>query len=82
VKELIPALQERRLVLLDHSPKSIDLFPAEPVAPLQPHRIEPELCFAIVALDVNMGRLVPITCVEEETEGSTSEYGWHKLIRG
>jgi hypothetical protein len=58
-EELIPALQQRLPVLLDQPPDPVDLLPAEPVAPLQPNGVEPELRFAVVALDVDVWRLAP-----------------------
>ena len=47
----------------------------EPPAPLQPDGVEPELCLAIVALDGDVRRFVPVTRVEEEAIRSVSENG-------
>jgi hypothetical protein len=49
-----------------------DFLPAEAVAPFQPDGVEPELGFAVVALDVDVGRLTTIAGVEEESERPAS----------
>src|SRR5689334_22212936 len=67
-------------MFFDQIPEPIDLFSFEPSAALQADRIEPEFSFAIVAFDVDMGRLVPIARVEEKAERSYSEYGRHVPI--
>ena len=44
------------------------------VAALQADRVEPELRFAVVPLDVDVGRLAPVAGVEEEPERPAAEY--------
>jgi hypothetical protein len=53
-------------MLLDQITDSVDLFPAEAAAALQPDGIEPELRLAVVTFDVDVRRLPSIAGVEEE----------------
>jgi hypothetical protein len=41
-------------MLLDQFADSVDLFPPEAVASLQPNGVEPELRLAVVAFDVDV----------------------------
>src|SRR5262249_37802265 len=76
-EDLMPALQQRRLVLLDQLPDAVNFLAAETVAALQPHRIEPELGLAVVALDVDVRRPAAVAGIEEEPERPAAEHRRH-----
>jgi hypothetical protein len=57
---LIPFLHEEQLILLNSSLNSPKLRAGKSPAPLQPDRIDPELCCGIIPLHVDMGRFAPI----------------------
>jgi hypothetical protein len=64
----------------DQSPEASEVFGLESITAFHSHRIEPEFRFAIVALDVDVRRLVAIARVEKETEGSYAEDGRHATM--
>src|SRR6266851_2349764 len=72
VKELIPCLQEVPLVSLHQIADSVDLLPTEPMAAFDLDRVEPELRLAVVALNVNVRRLVAVAGVEEKPKRSAA----------
>jgi hypothetical protein len=41
----------------------------ESTTPLQPSRLEPELCDLTFTLNMNMWRFVAVSCIKEETVG-------------
>ena len=67
-------------MLLDQLADSVDLFPAEAVAALQPDGVEPELRLAVVALNMDVRWLDPIAGVEEEPEWPHPKYSRHVLM--
>jgi hypothetical protein len=75
VEELMPALQQLRLVLFDQFTDLADLLAAKAVAALQADRVEPELCFAVVVFDVDMRRLTTIASVEKNNGPMRSTVG-------
>jgi hypothetical protein len=66
VEELIPTPQQLLAVQFNPFSDSVDFFTAESGAPLQPHWIQPKLCLAGVALDMNVGWLTTISRVKEK----------------
>jgi hypothetical protein len=64
-------------VLLDEPLYAVDLISPEPVTMLQSKRIEPEFGCIILTLDMNVGWLLAITCIKEESVGTNSQYSWH-----
>jgi hypothetical protein len=58
-----------------------DLISTEPTTLLKPDGIEPELGRVILPLNMNMGRLMAITCVKEESVGASSQYSGHWAVR-
>jgi len=53
--------------MFSHEPFDLAyLHPREPTAALQANGVQPQFGDIIVAFDMNVGRLVPITGVEEE----------------
>lgn len=59
-EELIPTPQQGRLIVLDDLLDSVQVLAREPTASLQADRVEPELGFAIITLDMDVGWFVPI----------------------
>ena len=58
----------------------VDLIRGQPVAPCKSYWVKPVLGLAIVTFDVDMGRLVAIASVEEQSVGAASKYGGHVAI--
>ena len=54
------------------TPKAMTAFDSD--------RIEPELRFAGIPLNVNVCGFTAIPGVEEESEGSASQHGWHAVM--
>jgi hypothetical protein len=79
-EEVIPSLQQVPLVIFDQVLNSIDVFAAETVTTFQPNRIEPELGFAIVALDVHVRWFVSVARVKEESEWSAPQHRRHHVM--
>jgi hypothetical protein len=77
MKVFTPASQEVFLMLLDEPLYPIDLLPVKAAARLKPHRIEPEFGYMIITLNMNVGRLLTITCVKEKSVRANSAYRWH-----
>jgi hypothetical protein len=73
----LPCDQELYPVLVDERPKPAQLLPAKTTAPLQSNRYQPELRQTVVALDVNVRRLAPISGKEEEPVRSEPGDRWH-----
>jgi hypothetical protein len=64
-------------VFLDEPLYAVDLISPESVAMLQSDGIEPEFGCIILTLDMNVGWLLAITCIKEESVGTDSQYSWH-----
>jgi hypothetical protein len=64
-------------VLLDEPLYAVDLISPEPATMLQSDGIEPEFGCIILTLDMNVGWLLAITCIKEESVGTDSQYSWH-----
>jgi hypothetical protein len=77
MKVFTPASQEIFLMLIHESLYPIDLLPVKAAARLKPHRIEPEFGYMIITLNMNVGRLLTITCVKEKSVRANSAYRWH-----
>ena len=54
----------------------LNLSTSEALTPLEPDRFQPELRTGFLALDVHMGRLVPVRRVKEKTIWSCSKNCW------
>jgi hypothetical protein len=54
----------------------LNLSTPEALTPLDPDWFQPELRTGFLALDVHMGRLVPVRRVKEKTIWSCSKNGW------
>src|SRR5207248_7894712 len=76
-EELMPTLQQLRQVLVDERPDLVNVPTLEAVAALKPHRVEPELCLAVIPLDVHVRRFPAVTRVEEEPIGPDAKDGGH-----
>jgi hypothetical protein len=72
MKVVTPPLQQACLIFPAEPLDAADLLPTETTAPLKPHRIEPEFGCLIVAFDMDVGRLLAITRIEEETVGANA----------
>jgi hypothetical protein len=48
------------------------LLPAKSPAALQPDWIKPKFCDFVIALDMNMIRLIPVASIEKEAERANS----------
>jgi hypothetical protein len=64
-------------MLFDELLYTVDLISPETSATLQSYRIEPEFGCIIRTLDMNMGWLLAITCIKEESIGTDSQPSWH-----
>jgi hypothetical protein len=64
-------------VFLDEPLYAVDLISPEPAAILQSDGIEPEFGCVVLTLDMNMGWLLAITCINEESIGTDSQHSWH-----
>jgi hypothetical protein len=71
-KVLIPTPNQIFSIVFDQFLNATDLATAKPTAPLEPHRIKPELSQVTIALNMDMFRLIAITSVEEEPIKSDS----------
>ena len=67
VEVLMPAIQQVLLVLLDDLLDLVNLATGKPLASLLPDRIKPTLCVTVVALDVDVRWLFPVTGIEEDS---------------
>src|ERR1035437_5268132 len=73
----IPFLQET-IAILCHAPvDSPKLHGTEAKVSGQRNRVQPELCRLIVAIHVNMGRLVRLMAVKIQAVWPDHQYGWH-----
>lgn len=59
-----PRLQEGSLIVTDQAFDPSQLLRGKPEIPRQPNGLEPELCGSIVAIDVNVRRLVRLVTKE------------------
>jgi hypothetical protein len=80
LEEGIPALHKEDLTLFNLALNPPQLLITEPVRILQSDRVEPELGQAIIALDMDMGRLVPNTGIKEEAVRPDAKHGWHERL--
>jgi hypothetical protein len=80
VKELIPALQQLLFVVLNQHSDPIEVFSPEPMTSFQSNWGQPKLRLAIIALDMDMGRLTTVAGVEEYAERSASQDSRHVAI--
>jgi hypothetical protein len=77
VEEFMPAFQQPLLLLLYEFQDPIDFFSGEPETAFQQDRIEPNFRLVVFAFHMDMGRLIPVTRIEEKPVGSRSQYGGH-----
>jgi hypothetical protein len=77
VEEFMPAFQQPLLLLLYQFQDSIDFLSGEPETAFQQDRIEPNFRLVVFAFHMDMGRLIPVTRIEEKPVGSRSQYGGH-----
>jgi hypothetical protein len=82
VEVFIPTLESARSVSLDDFLETVEFLARKPSASLEADGINPKLCFAVVMLDVDVRRFVPIARVEEEPIGAVSEDRRHGIIIG
>jgi hypothetical protein len=61
-----PTFHQMYLLLSDESAYSVEFFTTEAAAPLQVYGVQPEFRCIIVALDVDVRRLISVTRVEEK----------------
>jgi hypothetical protein len=80
IEELIPTLQQIHLMFSDQSLDFVDFFAAETATLVESHGVEPELRFAVVALNMHMRRLASIACVEEKPKRSNPQHCRHALM--
>jgi hypothetical protein len=73
-KVFIPTPQQVFLVFLDEPLNPVDLSSAEPTTTLKPGGIDPKFGLVIVALNMDMGWLIAVTCVKEESVRANSQY--------
>lgn len=64
-------------MLFDQASKPVDFLAAIAVAALQPHWIQPELGFMVVAFNMDMRGLAAVPCVEEKPVGPAAKHGRH-----
>ncbi len=64
-------------MFLDGIADSVDFFPAEATAALQPYGVEPKLGFAVIALDMDVWRLASVPGIEEEPKRAHAEHSRH-----
>jgi hypothetical protein len=65
------------LVLFDQLSNAIHFFPFEAAASFEPDRIQPKFGLVLIALNVNVRRLVSISSIKEEAVRSTPQHGRH-----
>ena len=70
--------QQNLSVVLNKFPDASNIGSTEPSACLQSHGFKPELRQVIVALNVNVLRLIPVTGVKEESLRSNPQYRRHR----
>src|SRR5438105_857729 len=80
VEELIPCLQEMKLMLLDKRLNTFEFFAIESPMALQPNWIKPEFRLIVIALNVDVRRLAAITRVKEKPVRPGSQYRRHCWI--
>jgi hypothetical protein len=76
-KEFIPPPQKAFSVFLYEPLYPIDFSSAETPAVLKPDRIKPEFGLILVALNVNVRRLITVTRIKEESVRTTDQDSWH-----
>jgi hypothetical protein len=59
-----------RLVIAYQFLDLADFRTGESTTPLQANRLKPEFCDFIITLNVNVWRLIAISCIKEETVGT------------
>src|SRR5947209_4491926 len=77
---LIPAPQQRGLLILDKLLHLANLAPGEPTLAVEANRFEPELGDAVVTFDVDVRRLATISRIEEKPVGTNSQYRRHRRL--
>ncbi len=77
VDVFMPAIQQVLLVHLDDLLYLVELLAGECPASPQPHRIEPELRLAVVALDVDVRWLIPVAGIAKEPVRPAAKHGRH-----
>src|SRR5262249_41118208 len=78
-EELIPKLHQLFAMNLNQSMHYVNFPPTKAMTPFEPNRFEPKLRFAIVAFDVDVRGLAPITGIEKSVR-SNSHYRRHIFI--
>jgi hypothetical protein len=64
-------------MVIEDSLNTSDLGARESSVALQSDGVKPELRQLVIMLNMNMRRLIMISCVEKEPIWSDSENGWH-----
>src|SRR6185436_20788718 len=76
----MPRLQNDEAMRLDEAPNHVQLMGAEAVVARKTKRIEPELAGLVLALHVNVRRLIAIEAREEEpVRARDSLDSWHSI---
>ena len=75
----MPGLQQFGLVFLYNPLNAPQLGPPEAAAPLQPDWVQPEFCYVLISLNMNVFLLVSIASIEEEPVRALAEDGRHLL---
>jgi hypothetical protein len=73
----IPALQELSVVCLDELLDPVDLLSAEATTILHPHRDKPEFGNLLVTLNMHVGWLITVPCIEKESVWTNTQHGRH-----
>lgn len=58
----------------------MNLFAAEPPAPFQSNRVQPELGLAVITLDMYVRRFAPVAGIEKKAEWSYSQDSRHVFM--
>jgi hypothetical protein len=64
-------------VVVEESLDAPNLCTRKSSVALQSDRVKPELRQLVIMLNMNMGRLITISCVKKEPVWPDSENGWH-----
>ena len=64
-------------MLFDEPLNPLDLTSGKSATPLQPDRVEPELCEVVVTLHVDVRWFIAVTSIEEEPIRAKSQHRWH-----
>ncbi len=64
-------------MVVEESLDASDLGTRKPSVALQSDGVQPELRQLVIVLNMNMRRLITISCVKKEPVWSDSENGWH-----